>query len=86
MEFSLPVQRRNFVLGFFSFKVRKRAKITNRYNQAPHRTQNTDVKVTISQVDITNESQEFSTFQTGDHKASINRRTRKHNKNKTEIT
>ena len=29
-------------------------------------------------------SQEVSPFQTGDHKASINRRTRKHNKNKTE--
>ena len=86
MEFRLPVQRRNFVLVFFSFKVRKRAKIMNRYNQALHRTQDTNVKVTTSQVDITNESQEFSTFPAGDHKASINRRTRKHNKNKTEIT
>ena len=32
----------------------------------------------------TNESQEVSPFQAGDHKASINRRARKHNKNKTE--
>ena len=67
------------------FKVRKRAKIRNRYNQAPHLTQDTNGKVT-SQLDITNESQEVSPFPAGDHKASINRRTRKHNRNKTDIT
>ena len=41
------------------FKVRKRAKIRNRYNQAPHLslTQATNGKVTTSQLDITNESQ-----------------------------
>ena len=39
-------------------KVRKRAKIRNRYNQAPHLTQDTNGKVTTSQLDITNESQE----------------------------
>ena len=38
------------------------------------------------QLDITNESQGVSHFPAGDHRASINRRTRKHNKNKTEIT
>ena len=38
-------------------KVRKRAKVKNRYNQAPHLTQDTNEKVTISQLDITNESQ-----------------------------
>ena len=43
-------------------------------------------EVTTSQLDITNESQELSTFPAGDQKASINRRARKHNKNKTEIT
>ena len=37
-------------------------------------------KVTTSQLDITNESQEVSPFPVGDHKASINRRTRKRNK------
>ena len=67
-------------------KVRKRAKIRNRYNQAPHLTQDTNGKVTASQLDITNESQEVSPFPAGDHKASIKRHTRKHNKNKTEIT
>ena len=52
-------------------KVRKRAKIRNRYNQAP---QDTNGKVTTSQLDITNESQEVGHFPAGDHKASINRR------------
>ena len=69
-----------------SLKVRKRAKIRNRYNQAPHLTQDTNGKVTNSQLDITNESQEVSHLPAGDHKASINRRARKHNKNKREIT
>ena len=47
------------------FKVRKRAKIRNRYNQAPHLTQDTNGKVTNSQVDTKNESQEVSPFQAG---------------------
>ena len=69
-------------------KVRKRAKIRNRYNQAPHLTQDTNGNVTTSQLDFTNESQEVSPFPAGDHKASLNRHTQKHNKNnnKTEIT
>ena len=41
-------------------KVRKRAKIRNRYKQAPHLTQDTNGKVTTSQLHITNESQEVS--------------------------
>ena len=65
-------------------KVRKRAKIRKRYNQAPHLTQDTNGKVTTSQLDITNESQEVSPFPAGDHKVLINRRAREHNKNKTE--
>ena len=36
-------------------KVRKSAKIRNRYNQVPHLTQDTNGKVTHSQLDITNE-------------------------------
>ena len=56
------------------------AKIRNRYDQAPHLTQDTNGKVATSQLDITNESQEASPFQAGDHKASINRGARKHNK------
>ena len=68
------------------FKVKKRAKIRNRYNQAPQLTQDTNGKVKTSQLDITNESQKVSPFPAGEHKASINRCARKHNKSKTEIT
>ena len=50
----------------------------NRYNQVPNLTQDTNGKVTTSQLDITNESQEVSPFPAGDHKASINRCTQKH--------
>ena len=67
-------------------KVRKRAVIRNRYNQALYLTKDTNGKVTTSQLDITNESQEVRPFPAGDYKTSINRRKRKHNKNKTEIT
>ena len=52
----------------------------------PHLTQETNWKVTNSQLDITNESQKVSPFPAGDHKASLIRRARKHNKYKTEIT
>ena len=45
---------------FISVKVRKRTKIRNRYNQAPHLTQHTNGKVTTLQLDVTNESQEVS--------------------------
>ena len=61
-------------------KVRKSAKIRNQCNQAPYLTQDTNGKVTTSQLDITNESQEVSPFPAGDQKASINRHARKHNK------
>ena len=67
-------------------KVRKRAKIRNRYNKVPHLTQDTNGKVTNSQKHTTNESQEGSPFQAGDHKATINRRAQKHNTHTTEIT
>ena len=67
-------------------KVRKMAKIRNRYNQAPHLTQDYNGKVTTSQLAIAIESQEVSSFPAGDHKALINIRARKHNKNMTEIT
>ena len=73
-------------LLFACNKVSKRAKIRNRYNQAPHLTQDTNGKVITLQLDITHESQEVSPFSAGDHKALINRHARKHNKNKTEIT
>ena len=54
-------------------------------DQAPHLTQDTNWKVTTSQLDITNESQEVSPFPGGDRNASLNTRAQKHNKNKTGI-
>ena len=45
-------------MEFKAIKVSKGAKIRNRYNQVPHLTQDTDGKITNSQVDTTNESQE----------------------------
>ena len=65
-------------------KVSKGAKIRNRYNQVPHLTQDTNGKVTNSQLDTTNESQEVRLFPAGDHKAHINRRAQRHSKQKTE--
>ena len=65
-------------------KVSKGAKIRYRYNQVPHLAQDTDGKVTNSQLDTTNESQEVSPFPAGDHKAHINRRAQRHSKHKTE--
>ena len=65
-------------------KVRKGAKIRNRYNQVPHLTQDINGKVTNSQLDTTRESQEVSSFPAGDHKAQLNRRAQRHSKHKAE--
>ena len=65
-------------------KVSKGAKIRNRYNQVPHLTQDTNGKMTNSQLDTTNESQEVSPFPAGDHKVHINRCAQRHIKHKTE--
>ena len=54
------------------------------YYQVPHLTQNTNGKVTNSQLDTTNGSQEVSSFPAGDHKVHINRHTQRHSKHKTE--
>ena len=67
-------------------KVSKGAKIRNRYNQVPHLTQDTNGKVTNSQLDTTKESQKVIPFPAGDHKAHINRRAQRHSKHKTEKT
>ena len=67
-----------------TMKVSKGAKIRNRYNQVPHMTQDTNGKVTNSQLDTTNENQEVSPIPAGDHKEHINRRTQRHCKHKTE--
>ena len=52
---------------------KKEGKDQESNNQAPHLTHDTNGKETTSQLDITNESQEFSPFPAGDHKASTNR-------------
>ena len=70
--------------GWFYDKVSKGAKIRNRYNKVPHLTQDTNGKVTNSQLNTTNESQEVSPFPAGDNKAHINRRAQRHSKHKTE--
>ena len=67
-------------------KVSKGAKIRNWYNQVTHLTQDTNGKVTNSQLDIINECQEVSPFPAGDHKAHINRRVQRHSKHKTDKT
>ena len=71
----------------FLWKVSKGAKIRNRYNQVPHLTQDTNGKVTNSQLGTTNESQEVSPFPAGDYsyyKAHINRCAQRHSTHKTE--
>ena len=73
-----------FFVVFKNLKVSKGAKIRNRYNQLPHPTQDTNGKVTNSQLDTTNESQEVSPFPAGDHKAQLNRHAQRHSKHKTE--
>ena len=50
-------------------KVRKMAKIRNRYNQVPHLTQDTTWESNTTTINITNKSQEVSPFPAGDHKA-----------------
>ena len=50
-------------------KVSKGAKIRNRYNKAPHLTQDTYGTVTNLQLDTTNESTKISPFPVGDHRA-----------------
>ena len=57
-----------------NFKVSKGQKIRNRYNQVPHLAQDTNGKVTSSQLDTTNESKEVSSFLAGEHRVHINRR------------
>ena len=56
-----------------TIKVRKMAKIRDRYNQVLHLTQDTTWGSEKTQLNITNESQEVSPFSAGDHKAAMNR-------------
>ena len=70
------------IVGYLmlQLKVCKGAKIRNQYNQVPHLPQDTNGKVTNSQLDTTNESQEGSPFPAGDHKVHINRCAQRHSK------
>ena len=80
----LKRKRKLAALLLLSYRLSKGAKIRNRYNQVPHLTQDTNGKVTNSQLDTTNESQEASPFPAGAHKAHINRSAQRHSKHKTE--
>ena len=82
--FSTTMHNKIFTQAEIRAIVSKDAKIRNRCNQVPHLTQDTNGKVTNSQLDTTNESQEVSPFPAGDHKAHINRRAQRHSKHKTE--
>ena len=85
--YTLPICQLLVIIDYqtrYQFKVSKGTKIRNLYNQVPHLTQDTNWKVTNSQLDTTNESQEVSPFPAGDHKAHINRRIQMHSKHKTE--
>ena len=73
---SLEIPDKFFLLPFFKqkfvdFEVRKGVKIRNQYNQLQHLTQDTTGKVTNSQLDTINKSQEVSSFPACDHKAHI---------------
>ena len=80
----LNIEAHDLSVTLTHIKVSKGAKIRHRYNQAPYLTQDTNGKVTNSQLYTTNESQEGSPFPAGDHKAHINRRTQGRNEHKTE--
>ena len=86
--FTIPNRQPHVIISpnriLHPIEVSKIAKIRNRYNQVPHLTQDTNGKVTNSQLDTTNKSQEVSLFPAGDDKAHINIRTQRHNKHKTE--
>ena len=71
------VSEKKFFLKFFPLEVRKRAKIRNQYNQVPHLTQDTNGKVTNSQLDITNEQQVTTRHQYTDVHESITNTTQK---------
>ena len=74
----------NNIKKYNIYKGSKGAKIRNRYNQVPQLTQDINGKVTNSQLDTTNESQQVNPFPAGDHKAHINRHEQRHSNRKTE--
>ena len=59
---------------YFCYKVRKIARIRNRYNQVSHISQDTKWESNKITINITNKSQEVSPFPSGDSKTATNRR------------
>ena len=59
---------------YLNIKVTKTARNRNRYNQAKHLSQDTKWESTKITINITNKSQEASSFPSDDHKAAMNRR------------
>ena len=76
----------SLVMSTRIIELSKGAKIRNWYNKVPHLIQDTNGKVTNSQLDTINECQEASSLPAGDYKAHINRRIQMHSKHKTEKT
>ena len=66
------------------FKVRKTAKIRKRYNQVPHLTKDTTWESNKKSINITNMSQELSSFPAGDHKQGSKEQMRKLEKHMTQ--
>ena len=60
-------------MHYFKMKVRKTARIRNRYNQVPHLSQDAKWESNKFTINITNKIQEVSPFSSGDHKAAMNR-------------
>ena len=79
---SKTVQR--FTYYHIVIEVSKGAKIMNRYIQVPHLTQDTNGKVTNSQLDTIIYSQEVRPSPAGDHKAHMHRRAQRRSKHNTE--
>ena len=67
-----PKVSRNMVY-IREIRVRKAAKIRNRYFQVPHLSQDTKWESNKIKINITKKSREVSPFPSGDHKAAINR-------------
>ena len=55
-------------------KWRKTTRISNKYNQVPHLSQDTQWGSNKITIDLKNKSQEVSPFPSGDNKAAMNRR------------
>ena len=68
------LQKPNTDISHAHRQSKKEGKDQESINQAPHLTQDINEKVTTSQLNITNESQDVSPFPAGDRNASTNRR------------